>query len=422
MPTLAILSLLFSSTTAYRWVANQPGVDSSLLVSRSNIKRQSGSSCPFNADHKPAAPYTDQYPYTGAKNGLPGTGKGGIQVPAEGDEAHYFTPPGPNDIRGPCPGLNTAANHNFIAHDGIVTLTELLDAQQNVYNVGYDLALVLAVLGVAQDGDIVTEKLSIGCDATSRTSAIGLGREPGLNGHNKFESDASSTRNDYFLGNGDDYSFNGTLFAGMKGVADRISNGVFDREAMAATRSQRYDESLHTNPNFFFGPMQILLYGAASFLYELFPNYGNEGIADLQTISSFFGAQAKADAPGGWAHVPERIPEKWFSRRLPYTLADVVIEILALYLRYPKLFGGNIGTDNFNGLNTTFGIIKDGKLPDDVTAAQILCLLYQLGTMNVPSALSPVEELTEATLNWSIGKLNPVFKNAGCPLSPIEPK
>ena len=73
-----------------------------------------------------------------------------------------------------------------MSHDGITTFGELVDAQQNLYNVGYDLAVTLATLGVGLDGDPVTEKLSIGCDATSRTSATGslLGDELGLNGHN----------------------------------------------------------------------------------------------------------------------------------------------------------------------------------------------------------------------------------------------
>lgn len=52
-------------------------------------------------------------------------------------------------------------NHNFLAHDGITTFTELVDAQQNLYNVGYDLANLLAVLGlILTDGDVVTEKVS----------------------------------------------------------------------------------------------------------------------------------------------------------------------------------------------------------------------------------------------------------------------
>lgn len=250
MHTLSSLLVLSSASTAfgYGWVAGQAGVDSSLLRNAryANNKRQS--TCPFNADHKGAAPYTSQYPYTGAKNGVPGSQKGGIKVPADGDTAHYYTAPGPNDIRGPCPGLNAAANHNFLSHDGVTNFNELVDAQQNVYNVGYDLSVLLAVLGIQADGDVVTTKLSIGCDATSRTALLPLlGRQPGLNGHNKFEGDSSLTRNDYFLANGDNYSFNGTLFASMKSFADNVSGGKFDRESIAAYRSKRYDDSLATN-------------------------------------------------------------------------------------------------------------------------------------------------------------------------------
>jgi hypothetical protein len=74
----------------------------------------------------------------------------------------------------------------FLSHDGITNFAELVDAQQNVYNVGYDLAVFLAVLAIAVDGDVLTEKLSLGCDATSRTAGLLglLGDELGLNGHN----------------------------------------------------------------------------------------------------------------------------------------------------------------------------------------------------------------------------------------------
>ncbi|CAO2658790.1 Nn.00g065130.m01.CDS01 [Neocucurbitaria sp. VM-36] len=420
MHTLSLLLLSASSAIAYPWVAGQPGVDSSLFrKARLPEKRQA--SCPFNPNHKGAAPYSDKYPYTGAKNGIPGTGKGGIKVPADGDTAHAFVAPGSNDIRGPCPGLNAAANHNFLSHDGVTTFTELVDAQQNVYNVGYDLAVLLAVLGIQAGGDIVTGKLSIGCDATSRTALLPLlGNQPGLNGHNKFEADTSLTRNDYFTANGDNYNFNGTLFASMKSVADRVSGGNFDRNALAAYRSQRYDESVQQNPNFFFGPLSLLLYGAASFLYELFPSYGPQGTPDLNTISSFFGAVQDSSAAGGWRHVGEKIPDNWFNRRSPYTNTDVTLEILALYAQYPKLFGGNVGTNNFDALSTPFGVLRDGKLPDAATASDILCLLYQLGTSPVPSSLSLVTDITGDLLNWSVGKLNPLFKNSGCALKPDQ--
>jgi hypothetical protein len=156
----------------------------------------------------------------GAINGQAGSTTGGIQVPAPGDTLHQFIAPNYTvDIRGPCPGLNVLANHGFLARDGITTYNELVDAQQNVYNTGPALANVLAIAGVGLTGDIVgTSKMSIGCDATSRTAgALSLlAEEPGLDGHNKFEADTSLTRDDFFLGDGDDFKMNATV----SGVAE----------------------------------------------------------------------------------------------------------------------------------------------------------------------------------------------------------
>ena len=111
--SLAVLVLLLAPTAlSFPFVANSPGVDSSLLRARHAGREKRQSACPFNANHEGAAQYTEPYTYTGAKNGLPGSQAGNIKVPADGDAAHAFVAPGPDDIRGPCPGLNTAANHN----------------------------------------------------------------------------------------------------------------------------------------------------------------------------------------------------------------------------------------------------------------------------------------------------------------------
>ncbi len=62
----------------------------------------------------------------------------------------------------------------------------MLDAQQNIWNVGYDLAMALAVIGIGLTGDPVTTKMSIGCDATNRTSFVEppVGEELGIDAHN----------------------------------------------------------------------------------------------------------------------------------------------------------------------------------------------------------------------------------------------
>jgi hypothetical protein len=41
---------------------------------------------------------------------------------------HAFQAPGEKDQRGPCPGLNALANHNYISHDGITSSAEVITA------------------------------------------------------------------------------------------------------------------------------------------------------------------------------------------------------------------------------------------------------------------------------------------------------
>ena len=218
-----------------------------------------------------------------------------------------------------------------MSHDGIVTFNELVDAQQNIYNVGYDLAILLAVLGLTvTDGDIATEKLSIGCDATNRTSIspVLTGSEPGLDGHNKFEADSSLTRNDYFTAKGDNFDFNGTVSALLRetlqltdansmvklfGMMTKTTGANYNLENLALYRYQRYQQSLANNQNFYFGPFSLLLYGAASFLYELMPS-GTRGYApDYYTISSFFGAHRNKDGSYSF-NGQEKIPANWTNR------------------------------------------------------------------------------------------------------------
>jgi hypothetical protein len=86
------------------------------------------------------------------------------------------------------------------------------------------------------------------------------------------EIDASLTRNDFFPAGGDDFSFNGTLFK----MYEETTGGIFDFEGTAKYRFEVYQRSRRENPQFYFPLLGIFQYGAASFVYELFPN-GLEG-------------------------------------------------------------------------------------------------------------------------------------------------
>lgn len=116
-PLIFILLAVVPFAAPFPWMADMPGVDMHLLSKRSpqttdTTDPSSEAKCPNNPNHPGAAPFNPKFGYTNARNGLPGNGSGGFEVPIDGDTAHNFEAPGPLDIRGPCPGLNTAANHH----------------------------------------------------------------------------------------------------------------------------------------------------------------------------------------------------------------------------------------------------------------------------------------------------------------------
>ncbi|KAL8792072.1 MAG: hypothetical protein Q9195_005327 [Heterodermia aff. obscurata] len=412
MLCFTLLAGLTATVSTFPFIQDMPSVDNSMITKRSSkieLKRQAN--CPFNSNHPGAAPYDTRFPYLGAKNGLPGNGKGGIKVPADGDTAHAFEAPGPNDIRGPCPALNTLANHHFISHDGIATLNELLDAQQNVFNLGYDAALLFASFGISEDGDTVTEKLSIGCDATSRTSPGGtglLGPEAGLNAHNRLEIDTSLTRQDFFL-TGDDHTFDPSLFALMASTV----NNLFDRDGLAYYKYLRYNQSRADNPNFYYGPKAPFFETTAAFIFEAFASYGNEGTPDLATVQSFFGTRPTSDGHFT-TNSGEKVPDNWHNRRTPYTIPQLAGDVIAMYGKYPVPLGGNIGKGNFNAMGDFGTAIRGGVLSLDLQAVE--CFFYQLATDDVPTGLTGTLDLPVQVLRWVTGKLNPVFENYGCAL------
>lgn len=177
-------------------------------------------------------------------------------MPAKGDTAHAYVAPSASDIRGttqsfhnlldiyshvlsgPCPALNMAANHNFISHDGLTNFNEMVDMAQNVFNWGWDLAVFVATFGIVMDGDPLTSQLSIGCTGGQPVS------NTGLNTHNKFETDGSIARNDYYLSpTGDSYSVNATLFEYMT----EFCGGVYDLDCMGPYMGARYNQSKAEN-------------------------------------------------------------------------------------------------------------------------------------------------------------------------------
>jgi Peroxidase, family 2 len=144
------------------------------------------------------------------------------------DAAHPFRAPKKTDLRGPCPALNTLANHGVrfatvVAHpftdpklqwlprDGVATPSQIIIAVQEGFNMESLLARTTTYAAHLLDGNPITDLLSIG-SKTPKT-----GPDPpapaivgGLNNHGTFEGDASMTRADAFFG--DNHIFNPALF------------------------------------------------------------------------------------------------------------------------------------------------------------------------------------------------------------------
>lgn len=192
-------------------------------------------------------------------------------------------------------------------------------------------------------------------------------------------------------------------------MMDKTCNSLFNRENLALYRYQRYQQSLVENKNFYFGPFSLLLFGASSFLYELMPSNNNGLKPDLATISSFFGAKKSGNT---WvSNGKERIPPNWTNRVDPYTIPKVGNEIYQQYMLHPVQFGGNTGNGQFDVLSG-----PNGKNISDVDASSVTCFLYQLATERVPSSLNGFVTPTVNGLALALTKLNPIFKNLGCPI------
>jgi hypothetical protein len=89
---------------------------------------------------------------------------------------HEYVAPSGDDLRGPCPGLNAFANHNFLPHSGYATVQQYIDTTEKVVGMGLQLALFLAVYGGAIDGDI-------GSWSIAGTPTLAQGGATGILGH-----------------------------------------------------------------------------------------------------------------------------------------------------------------------------------------------------------------------------------------------
>ncbi|KAF2690653.1 Cloroperoxidase [Lentithecium fluviatile CBS 122367] len=160
---------------------------------------------------------------------------GASLVAAQGS-FHEWHPAGPNDVRAPCPMLNTLANHKFLPHDGKSISQEIVThALGSALNISAELSEFL-----------FSQAITTSPEPNATTFSLhDLGR------HNILEHDASLSRADYYFGQ-DPYTFNKTVFAETRSY---WHGPIIDLEMAAASRLARVRTSNATNPTYTLSPL-----------------------------------------------------------------------------------------------------------------------------------------------------------------------
>ncbi|KAF7296002.1 Cloroperoxidase [Mycena kentingensis (nom. inval.)] len=237
------------------------------------------------------------------------------------DAAHPFKAPGPNDQRGPCPGLNTMANHGYLPRNGIVSFEDLVNGMIEVFNIDLDFGAFIAAGNMLMKGNPYLNKLSLGGVSSMVPPVPGNTKPPGgLSEHGGFEGDASLTRDDVNLG--DNAHFQNldydqmVIQLGKFGEDGTFGNStVFNTATIAAARARAFRNSMAKNSKFSISPTRfVAIWTESSFLLDMFAN-GTTSEASLPVLGSFLRNQT--------------FPMDWFrpaTRRTGGEHADAIME------------------------------------------------------------------------------------------------
>ncbi|KAJ1026983.1 hypothetical protein NDA16_002276 [Ustilago loliicola] len=249
------------------------------------------------------------------------------------DKDHPWQPPPTGAKRGPCPGLNTIANHGYIPRNGIVNPIELLVGTFNGLNLSPDLAAILAGISFIGMGDLLQMKLSIG-------DRYRLGR--GLSHHGILEGDGSVTRQDHYWGNS--WDADPKLVEQFINETNTYGNGNVNIWSLANSRYRAWDYGRTNNPEFDFNPWRMLVaYGESGFVHEALR--GSFLRFDESMIRSWF--------------VEERFPKGWSKRLVPISTPEILAWAAIILAAKPTIPGWSVGKGAFIPLPTSDGAYKE---------------------------------------------------------------
>ncbi|KAJ6512282.1 Chloroperoxidase [Mycena vulgaris] len=354
-----------------------------------------------------------------------------IDVTAGGKNA--FQPPSADDYRGPCPGLNALANHNFIPHSGIVGFATAILQSNRVFGLELDTATIAAVLALF-GADLLSPDLrfSIGAAPTPGLLSgilvgLGLAGPPtGLSGtHNQFESDSSVTRGNFYQFDGNNYNLQLPYFQALYDLQPGPGDSDYDQDVIFRHSQIRFRQSIAQDPDFFYGPVQMFVSCLThNLVYGLMSNHSAErpnGFLSRDVLASLYAVSPDASG-GALQYTPghERIPESWYRRPFldEYGALHVLPDLLAMWLRFPELLlvGGNVA-----GVNT-YAPIDIGNFTGGVYSAALLlegdnaaCFALQALRILVPDALAPLGGAVGAIVAKIVQATGPLLAGLTCP-------
>ncbi|OKO97988.1 hypothetical protein PENSUB_9568 [Penicillium subrubescens] len=246
-----------------------------------------------------------------------------------------------------------------------------------------------------------------------------LGEPQGLIGsHNFIEADSSNTRDDLYV-TGNNYALNMEKFMSWYNMS---VDGSFDMDLMAKRAKIRFEETIQTNPNFYYGPVTGLIARNAGYIFpgRLFRNHSRENPdgtltkSHIQNFYGIYGEEGNFIYREGW----ERIPKNWFKTPVDYGLLQLNLDTIDWMAKYPELrsIGGNMGKVNsFAGVdlaNLTGGVFN---LTNLLEGNNLLCFVFEVLKFASPNALASLYTTLAEPLGFVSDILSVPLVNFTCP-------
>ncbi|EME43728.1 hypothetical protein DOTSEDRAFT_23861 [Dothistroma septosporum NZE10] len=202
---------------------------------------------------------------------------------------YEYIAPGPNDVRSPCPGINSAANHGYLPRSG-KNLTPAVVAQGLLegLNVGLDFGLPVAQ----------------GATASNPDPLAGTFNMDQLREHNfPIEHDVSLSRQDFYQG--DNLHFNQSVFNQVLAFYKGKNSTDIPSAANALWSRVHTQRKLNGNKEIYSGRQLVLSLVETSLYMSLMGNPVT-GDAPIEYVKSFF-EHERLPYELGWTPPTEQI-------------------------------------------------------------------------------------------------------------------